>query len=298
MIYRDRHPAIAEVADALGEFVGRYSPASFGVHPQQGSPFESESEQLPTSARAGAGSLLAHAEMAVQIRMLAAMDFMGGTASLAKSSASVYSVFALTRSAMESFAYAAWILEPGIGAARRACRGALDHADGVDQYIKNLQRLQEPGAPDETSAIVASAIGGNEEKLRHINADLSAARGLASGQTVETYPSKRAVVNEIVSVSDANLSSGAVQYGYLSGIAHSGLAELMELHAGEGMLENFNIRVDRYLLPLAMAICIMRPSCDRFAASWGLPSAAFDMDALLEVLDSNYRLHGDEPAFT
>ena len=297
MIYRDRHPAIVEVADALSEFVGRYSPASFGVYPRQGSPFDSESKLLPLGARAEAGSILIHAEMAVQFRMLAAMDFMGGSASVATSSASVYSVFALTRSAMESFAYAAWILEPDIGGARRACRGALDHADGTEQLIKNWRRIQNAGASVEESAIVTTAIAGNEEKLSHIEADLSAAREIAPDTPEETYPQKRAVVDEIVGDSNFGLSSGAVQYGYLSGVAHSGLAEMMELHAGDGMLEDFNIKVNRYLLPLAMAVCIMRISCDRFAVSWGLPSAAPDIDALLQVLDSNYGPHGEEPAF-
>lgn len=297
MIYRDRHPAIVEVADALGEFVGRYSRASFDVRPQQGSPFNSESENLPTCARAEAGSILIHAEIAVQFRMLAAMDFMGGSVSVAKSSASVYSVFALTRSAMESFAYAAWILEADIGGARRACRGALDHAGGTKQLIKNLHRLQNEGASGEASAIVAEAVTGNEQKLSDIDADLSVARELASDAAEETYLNKRTVVDAIVNVSDFSLISGAVQYGYLSGITHTSLAEMMELHSGEGMLENFNIKVNRYLLSLAMAIGIMRTSCDRFAASWGLPSAAFDTGALLRVLELNYGLYGEEPAF-
>ena len=90
---------------------------------------------------------------------------------------------------------------------------------------------------------------------------------------------------------------GATHYGYLSDIAHGGIAGLMELHQGDGMMENFNISVDRFLLPVVMAVRTMQLCLSRLAASWGLRSADDDIQQVFGVLESGFRNHDGEPAF-
>ena len=69
---------------------------------------------LPPTRRPGvSGSILTHATLSTHLRMLASMDCMKGIVSSIEAGTSLYSVFPLARTAVEGFAYAAWILDPG-----------------------------------------------------------------------------------------------------------------------------------------------------------------------------------------
>ena len=182
---RSPHPAIAEAGRCLRDFLLRRDLSSFAVGPQQGSPFELEKHQLPPSARAGAGTILAHAEMVCQFRLLAAMDFMSGVASLMSTAGSVYSVFPLSRAAIECAAYVTWILEPDISAQQRAYRGALDHRESTCESINNLQRYSQSGLTEDQSRQITRDIAGFESKLSDIKHDLSRARGSLPSDTNE-----------------------------------------------------------------------------------------------------------------
>ena len=303
MMDRKRHRAISSVAEALAEYVDRSFPMILEARPSPDSPFGLESKELPRCANSDAESLLIHSEVAVRFRILAAMDLMGGMASVVQSSASVYSVFAMTRAAIESFAYTAWILEPNIDRACRAYRGALDYAEGPRHTLRNLRDLVERCVSDKDSAMIAAVIRGYEGKLNSICSDLSVARELCVARELswdlknDKLPRKRTVIDRILAESCTDRIAGAVNYGYLSGISHSSPADLMELHSGDGMLGNFNVTLDRCLLPVALAIPVMVSVCERFAISWGLPSATFESNRLFEALRSSYRLPGDASAF-
>lgn len=270
--------------------------SSFAVGPQQGSPFELEKQLLPLSSRAGTGTILAHAEMVCQFRLMAAMDFISGIASLASAAASVYSVFPLSRSAIECTAYVAWILEPEITAQERAYRGALDHYESTRESRDNLQRYSQLGLDEDQSRQIARDIAGFELKLSDIERDLSRAGDSLPANTNKRYPRKRQVVDRAVAEFSRE-RVGATHYGYLSDIAHGGIAGLMELHQGAGMMESFNISVDRFLLPVAMAVRSMQHSLSKLAASWGLLPADDDVQQVFGVLEAGFRNHEGEPAF-
>ena len=235
--------------------------------------------------------------MVCQFRLLAAMDFMSGVASLMSTAGSVYSVFPLSRAAIECAAYVTWILEPDISAQQRAYRGALDHRESTCESINNLQRYSQSGLTEDQSRQITRDIAGFESKLSDIKHDLSRARGSLPSDTNERYPRKRQVVVDLAVAAFSRERVGATHYGYLSDIAHGGIAGLMELHQGDGMMENFNISVDRFLLPVAMAVRTMQPCLSRLSASWGLRSADDDIQQVFGVLESGFRNHDGEPAF-
>ena len=271
--------------------------SAFTIGPQEGSPFESEKQQLPLSARADVGTILAHAEMACQLRLLAALDFMGGIASLMDTADSVYSVFPLSRAAIETAAYVTWILEPDISAEQRACRGALDHLASAKESLKNLRRHRQSGLTEDLSLQADAGIAELTAILDSIQRDLSVARDSLPPNTKEQYPSKRRVVDDAVAVFSSQAGVGDTHYSYLSDMAHGGIVGLLNLHQGDGMMEDFNVRVDRFLLPVAMAVTTLQPCLARIAESWSLQPAGDDMQQALEVLAEGYRNHSSEPAF-
>ena len=293
---RSPHPAIARAGQSLRDLLLRRDLSSFAIGPQQGSPFEFENQRLPLSVRAGAGTILAHAAMVCQFRLMAAMDFISGIASLASTATSVYSVFPLSRSVIECVAYVNWILEPDVTAEERAFRGALDHYKSTCESMDNLRRYNRSGVTEDESRAITRDIVGFESKLSDIEQDLSLARDLLPSNADQKYPHKRQVVDRAVAAFSRE-HVGATHYGYLSDIAHGGVAGLMELHQGEGMMENFNISVDRFLLPVAIAVRTMQPCLSQLADSWGMRSPDGDMQRVFEVLEAGFRDHDGEPAF-
>lgn len=271
--------------------------SAFTHGPREGSPFESEKQRLPQSTRVGAGTILAHAQMVCQLRLLAALDFTSGIASLMDTAESVYSVFPLSRAVIENAAYVSWILEPRISAEQRACRGALDHRASTKQSLKNLRRHRQSGLTEGLSLRTDAGIAQLTAIHDYIQRDLSAARDSLPRNTVEKYPSARQVVRDAVAVFSSQTDIGDAHYGYLSDIAHGGTTGLLNLHQGDGMMENFNVRADRYLLPVAIAITTLQPCLARIAESWDLQPADDDIRQVLEVLAGGYRKHSSEPAF-
>ncbi len=294
---RNPHPAIAGASQSIRDFLARRDMSAFTIGPQEGSRFDSEKQQLPLSARAGVGTILAHAQMACQFRLLAAMDFMGGIAFLMHSAESVYSVFPLSRASIENAAYVTWILEPDISAEQRACRGALDHHASAKESLKNQRRHRQSGLTEDLSLQADIGIAQLAEILDSIQRDLSVARNSLPPNSKEQYPSKRRVVDDAVAAFSSQAGIGEIHYGYLSDLAHGGVIGLRNLHQGDGMMEDFNVRVDRFLLPVAMAVTTLQPCLARVAESWGLQPANDDMHQVLEVLLEGFRNHSSEPAF-
>ena len=77
-----------------------------------------------------------------------------------------------------------------------------------------------------------------------------------------------------------------------------GLADLLVLQTFDEVSAYFNIKVGRFLLPIAMAVRVMRPSLDRLAEYWGLPSLASDTQSVFDLLQTNIYTYGDDFAFS
>ena len=294
---RSPHPAIAETSESIRNFLTSSDISAFTTGPGAGSPFESEKQRLPPSKHVGTETILTHAQMTCQFRLLAAMDFVSGIASLMGTAASVYSVFPLSRAAIESAAYVTWILDPVISAEQRACRGALDHRESTRESLKNLQRYAQSGLTEHQSRKAAAGIAQLELHLAVIEEDLTLAKEALPVDLREQYPSKRQVVADAVAAFAAQAGVGSGYYGYLSDVAHGGITGLRNLHQSAEMMANFNLTVESFLLPVAIAITTMQPCLARIATSWGSLSANDEMQQVLEVLTSSYRYHSSEPAF-
>ena len=149
MRVRTPHPAVAEVGQLLGEFLGSYELARSGVSPTPDSPWRAEEDMgLPPTCRPGmSGSILTHATLSTHLRMLASMDCMTGIVSSIEAGTSLYSVFPLARTAVEGFAYAAWILDPRItGEQRAAVSKTIEGAPSTSSAPSGLRRQSVPRA--------------------------------------------------------------------------------------------------------------------------------------------------------
>ena len=185
------HPAVAEVGHRLAEFLARHELARSGISPQSGSPASLEDEvALPPASRPEVnGSVLAHATLAIHLRMLVAMDCMKGIVSSIESGTSFYSVFPLARTSLEGFSYASWILEPGIGAARRALRGAHDHKKSTQEVLSNERTHRRHALiSDDHARELDARIDDLAETVKQIKTDLAAARQLVPQVTARRLP--------------------------------------------------------------------------------------------------------------
>ena len=300
IIGRTPHHSVLEVRDVLGTFLGRYDLAWSSVVPRRGSPCDLEEQQLPPSSRVGANSsILVHADMAIQLRLLVATDCMKGIVSLVEPGTSIYSVFPMARTAMEAFAYAAWLLEPEINPALRAYRGAQEHKESAKRSLRNLNRYTaiEP-LSDEWETNLHEAIASIEANLICSKQDLAIAHGLLGGSQHPSYPSPSRVVNY---VSDNRLASDrreAGAYSHLSGMVHSSLAGLLVEDPFDEHDGHLTIKVNRYLLPIATATRFMELSLTGLADYWGLPSSEGEAQRIFEMIKEHYYQYGEEYAFS
>lgn len=300
IIGRTPHPSVVEVRDVLGTFLGRYDLAWSSVIPRPGSPCALEEQQLPPSSRPDANSsILVHADMAIQLRLLVATDCMKGIVSLVEPGTSVYSVFPLARTAMEAFAYAAWLLEPEIRPALRAYRGAQEHKESAKHLLRHLRRYTDiPPLSDEWARNLEEGIASTEANRDYSEQDLALARSLLQGSQQQSYPSPSEVVDY---VNDNDLDSDrreASAYGRLSGVVHSELAGLLVEEPFDEVGGHFTIKVNRYLLPIATATQFMKLSLTRLADYWSLPSPESEVQAVFDEIKENYYRYGEEFAFS
>ena len=237
--------------------------------------------------------------MAIQLRLLVATDCMKGIVSLVEPGTSIYSVFPLARTAMEAFAYAAWLLEPEISPALRAYRGAQEHKDSAKRSLRKLNRYAaiQP-LSDEWATNLRVGIASIEANLIYSKQDLAIAHGLLGESQQPSYPSPSRVVNDVSGnrLASDNLEAGA--YSHLSGIVHSSLAGLLVEEPFDEHDGHFTIKVNRYLLPIATATRFMELSLTRLAGYWGLPSSEAEGQRIFEMIKERYYRYGEEYAFS
>ena len=298
---RTPHLAVAEVGQRLGEFLARHELAKSGISPQSGSPASVEDEvALPPASRPEVnGSVLAHATLAIHLRMLVSMDCMKGIVSSIESGTSFYSVFPLARTSLEGFSYASWILEPEIGAARRALRGALDHKKSTQEVLSNERTYKNHALiSDDHARELDARIGGLAETVKQIKTDLAAARQLVPQSQRDGYPSAtKAVADAIDKATDAP-GAGASSYGYLCVVVHPGAGGVLRQRPFEEDRDALNINVERYLAPIAIASHSMGLSLARLSQHWGLGFQASDSRELLDAMREHMYRFGSDLAFS
>jgi len=298
---RTPHPAVAEVGQLLGAFLGSYELARREVSPTPDSPWRAEEDMgLPPTRRPGvSGSILTHATLSTHLRMLASMDCMKGIVSSIEAGTSLYSVFPLARTAVEGFAYAAWILDPRITGQQRALRGAQDHKKSTEHLLGNrrAERAVNPASEEQAEALDDS-IRGLQETMQHIKADLAVTRRLVPNPQRESYPAISKVVAEAMDAALGIPGVGTTVYGYLCTVVHPGVAGLLVQRPFDEDRRDFNIPVDRYLAPVGMASHVMCLSLTRLSQHWGLPSPASDTAELMNRMQANFYQYRNDLAFS
>ena len=259
-----------------------------------------EEQRLPPSSRPDANSsILVHAEMAIQLRLLVATDCMKGIVALVDPGTSVYSVFPLARTAMEAFAYAAWLLESEISPALRACRGAQEHRESAKHVLRHLKRLTNiPPLSEEWAKDLEEGIASIKQNRNYSEHDLALALSLLQGSQQQAYPSPSEVVDYVRNNVLGSDRREASAYGRLSGVVHSELAGLLVEDPFDEVDGHFTIKVGRFLLPIATATQFMKLGLTRLADYWGLPSPESGIQAVVDEIKENYNHYGEEFAFS
>lgn len=298
---RTPHPAVAEVSHRLGEFLARHELARSGISPQSGSPASVEDEvALPPASRPEvSGSVLIHATLAIHLRMLVSIDCMKGVVSSIESGTSFYSVFPLARTSLEGFSYASWMLEPDIGAARRALRGALDHKKSTQEVLRNERTYKNHALiSDDHARELDARIDDLAETVTQIKTDLAAVRELVPPSQQDSYPSASKVVADAIDTATGAPGAGASLYGYLCAVTHPGPGGVLRQRPFEEGRDELNIEVERYLAPIAVASHSMGLSLARLSHHWGLGFQALDSQELLDAMRENMNRFGRDLAFS
>ena len=285
-------PAIVAVADAYEGFMSSYTPFAWGG-PQPGSPIDVDLQAgLPESRVLDGGvSVLLHAVHTAHWRILAGVDCMQGMMHVIRSGVSIGAVFPTGRTALEGFAYAAWLLEPGISPESRSWRGLIDHRKSLKKLLSNQKRQSSNAAriTSEQSQALDASVEQLRDLLECLDADLAAVRDRLTTGNAEPHPSATAVVTAALDDFLGEPGVGTGIYGHLCSFVHPGLpGAAMLFNAGFATGEP-NIKLADFGLPVAAACHGMIHAVTRQADYLGLaspdPYTAPIQDALEAVFD-------------
>ena len=283
------HPVMLEAADEMDRFVEAYIPIAGydAARPDSASDAE-ECARLPRSAMPGVDeSVLYHARWTALWRTYAGLDCFEGLATCVRTVASVLAVYPLARTAMEGFAAAAWLLEPGIGPEVRAYRGMLDHQKSLKAQLGTLNKQANRNHPywDERASDHSKAVAHYESLLAWLEEDLAATRPLLSDTAArESLPSLTDLVDGAL-LDATEQSVGPGTYSQFCEIVHPGAFAVKQL-VNSGTTKQFlNVSLSEWLWPLLVTCWLMEHCLVRRAEYYGLPST----DAYLKpVLDALY----------
>ena len=282
------HHVMLEAADEMDRFVEAYLPIAGYDASQPDSPSEAEERAgLPRSAMPGVDeSVLYHARWTALWRTYAGLDCFEGLASCVRTVASVLAVYPLGRTAMEGFAAAAWLLEPGIGPEVRAYRGMLDHQKSLKAQLGTLHKQANHDHPywDEKVSAHLESVAYYEGLLACLEADLAATRPLLPDPaTREPLPSLTDLVDgALAGATEQSVGPGV--YSQFCEIVHPGAFAVKQL-VNSGTTERFlNVSLSEWVWPLLTTCWLMEHCLVRRAEYYGLPSTDLYLKPVLDAL--------------
>ena len=281
------HPVLLAAATKMEQFLETYLPLA-GHASQSDSPYETEQQAgLPRSKMPGVNeSVLHHTRHAAQWKTWAGLDCVEGLMSCIHQVKSLVAVYPLSRTAIEGFAGAAWLLEPGIGAHVRAYRGLLDHERSLKAQLDTL-RLRQQGyillhgdpadAYSEAKALLASRLS----CLRH---DLeSVRRQLPDPDNPEHYPTFTTIVDGALDdATEEGVGKGA--YSELCNLVHPGTDAMSQLFNSGSTNEFLNISLRLWVVPMLTTCYAMRHCLMRRSFYYSLPSPEQHLESVLDAL--------------
>lgn len=297
---RTLHPAIVLLGDALERCLADFKPDLWqATNPEPGSPWDCDlQEERPDSADAKVRQLHLHPVLAGHWYGVAGADVMLGVRDCL-GSGSLYSSGALSRVAMEAFAWGSWIWESGLPLDNRIMRGLLCRKHEVDQLINSYEKRINANRDQDSSCLLTpeeeeSAVQIVEQWKRWralLIADIEAVNSLPGTASSESRPSS--ITDLVTKTLDALVEmpgAGQGRYGLHSGLVHLGegsIAIRFPLDMPPDFFEHPNMELDRFMPVIREAVLVMKFFLQRRAACWGLdsPDERFQplVDAILEA---------------
>ena len=299
---RNLHPAIVEVGVALERCLLDCKPYLWQAgSPRPGSPWSGDlQEERPSSADPKIPILHAHPQLAGYWYGVAGADAMLGVQACLGSD-SLYSAGALSRVAMEAFAWGSWIWEPALPLDNRIMRGLLCRKHEAKQLIRNYNKHinanQGPSGSrlltreDEESAV--QLVEHWEQWRTTLMSDIETVESLPGNASSESRPSSfTELVTATLDALVGKPGAGQGRYGLHSGLVHLGEGSIgirLPLDMPSDFAEHPNIELDRFMPVIREAVLVMRLYLQRLAECWGLDSPDERlqplMDAIIEASD-------------
>ena len=292
---RTLHPAIVQVGNALERCLVDLRPYLWeATDPQPGSPWDVDRQRpRPPGADDAAPDISAHPHIAGYWYSVGGADAMLGVRACL-SSDSLYSAGALSRVAMEAFAWGAWIWEPDLPLDIRILRGLRcrrhEYQHLINAYRKRLRanrdftesRLLAP----EDEELGRQRIKDWKRETKLLKRDISTVQYRLGDSVQEPLPGYTDLVAEILSEVVGLGGAGQGRYDL-----HSGLT-----HLGEGSIhirlprdicyfrEHPNIALEALLPVVRESVIMMWGYLRRIAHCWGLDSPDERIQPLVDAI--------------
>lgn len=282
------------VADELDRFVEAYIPLAGYAAARPGSPSETEEQAgLPHSVISGvAESVLQHARRAALWKTYAGLDCVEGIVPCIRTVTSFLAVYPLARTAMEAFASAAWLLEPGISPEERAYRGLLDHKESLEaQRRVPRKRAQRPDLyGDEQAKVFADAVAHYDHQLGLLQTDIENLQCSTSSGSAPQPLGPTKLVERTLDDATEEEGVGIGYYSELSALAHAGSDATNHLVNSGSTADGMNVSLILWVTPLLATCYVMHHCLNRRAEHYALPSPDPHLEPVLDALHSTARL--------
>ena len=301
---------MVQLGDALEQCLRECSPYLWEAEdPQPGSPWDVDRQQpRPPSADPAAPDLSDHPHVAGYWYGVGGADAMLGVRACLSSDAPL-SAGALSRVAMEAFAWGAWIWEPDLPLDDRIMRGLLCSKPQVEQIIGSYRRHLNANRAQSGSGLLTpmnEAYGDlfldefQQWKTRLVT-DVETVKSLPGSASSESLPSLTEVVTAALDAAIGIPGAGQGTYGFHSGMVHLGevsIGNLLPLGTAFDSAGRPNIELARLIPAIGEATLVMSLFLQRLAKCWGLDSPGDRIQPLIETFVEASRLPKGTLLFT
>ena len=191
--------------------------------PKDGSPWALTEEYVDSCEVPEAEQLIYAVKSEGEYRIESMQDFFAGMQSVMRTR-QAYSLYVLSRSAIEASAFATWVYDPDIEPEERVLRGLLLRAEHLEHEIRALNtELRDGHTTDEADQDYLAEVTRVKKKvdraLQQTHTDLQS-RTMQPSTALPSVPSKTRRIREML-LEDMGLPHGSDAYNRLSGVAHS-----------------------------------------------------------------------------
>ena len=293
---RALHPVMVQLGDALEQYLADCSSYLWEAEdPQPGSPWDVDRQQpRPPSADPKVPDLSHHPHVAGYWYGVGGADAMLG-ARACLSSDSPLSAGALSRVAMEAFAWGAWIWEPDLPLDNRIMRGLLCSKHQAEHLIRSYEKHLNANRPQSGSGLLTRAgeeyadlfVAEMKQWKTKLVKDIETVKSLPGGASSESLPSFTEVVTMALDASVGISGAGQGTYGFHSGLVHLGevsIGFLLPLGTPSDSSKRPNMELIRFMPAIGEAAVVMGLYLQRLAKCWGLEAPEERLQPLADAI--------------